>query len=82
LEKEQKIFLTNFQEKASSISWEAEDIHNTIYDISEKEEIPIKTSFKTIYQIILGQEKGPRAGYFLSNLDQDFVLKRIKEAVK
>ena len=48
----------------------------------EKQKIPIKQAFKTIYQIILGQEKGPRAGYFLSNLDKDFVLKRVKEAVK
>jgi lysyl-tRNA synthetase class I len=32
--------------------------------------------------VILGKDKGPRAGYFLSNLDKDFVLKRFKEAVK
>ena len=46
------------------------------------EKIPIKIAFQAIYQIILGQEKGPRAGYFLSNLDKDFVLKRVKEAIK
>jgi len=82
LDKEQKKFLLSLSEKISSINWEAEDIHNLIYDISEKEKIPIKTAFTTIYQIILGQEKGPRAGYFLSNLDKDFVVKRIKEAIK
>jgi lysyl-tRNA synthetase class 1 len=82
LVKEQKKFLISITEKLSSIDWEAESIHNMIYDSSEKEKIPIKTAFKTIYQIILGQEKGPRAGYFLSNLDKDFVLKRVKEAVK
>jgi len=38
--------------------------------------------FAAIYQIILGQEKGPRAGFFLSNLDKDFVIKRVKEAIK
>jgi len=82
LAKEQKKFLLSLTEKLSSIDWEAENIHNIIYDSSEKEKIPIKIAFKTIYQIILGQEKGPRAGYFLSNLDKDFVLKRFKEAVK
>ena len=82
LAKEQKKFLLSLTEKLASIDWEAENIHNVIYDTSEKEKIPIKTAFKTIYQIILGQEKGPRAGYFLSNLDKDFVLKRVKEAVK
>jgi lysyl-tRNA synthetase class 1 len=82
LAEEQKKFLLSFTEKLSSIDWEAENIHNIIYDSSEKEKIPIKTAFKTIYQIILEQEKGPRAGYFLSNLDRDFVLKRVEEAVK
>jgi lysyl-tRNA synthetase class 1 len=82
LEKEQKKFLEDFLEKLPKISWEPEDIHKGIYDISEKEKIPIKTAFTTIYQIILGQEKGPRAGFFLSNLDKDFVIKRVKEAVK
>ena len=82
LNKEQLSFLTNLKGELSTIQWEPEDIHNTIYQISEKQEIPIKEAFKTIYQIILGQEKGPRAGYFLSNLDQDFVSKRLEEAIK
>jgi len=82
LDSEQKKFLSSLMGTLSSISWEAEDIHNAIYDVSEKQKIPIKQAFKTIYQIILGQEKGPRAGFFLSNLDKDFVLKRVKEAIK
>ena len=79
---EQKNFLKMFLEKTPDIGWEPENIHNAIYKISEEQKIPIKTSFKTIYQIILGKEKGPRAGYFLSNLDKDFVTGRMKEAVK
>jgi len=82
LSNEQKKFLLNFTEKISTTDWNAENIHNAIYNSSEQEKIPIKTTFKTIYQIILGQEKGPRAGFFLSNLDKEFVLKRFKEAVK
>ena len=82
LTKEQKKFLLSLTEKLPSVDWEAEKIHNIIYETSEKEKIPIKTAFKTIYQIILGQEKGPRAGFFLSNLNKDFVLKRGEEAVK
>jgi lysyl-tRNA synthetase class 1 len=82
IDKEQKNFLKYLLEIFKSTKWDAEDIHNAIYEISEKQKIPIKTSFTTIYQIILGQEKGPRAGYFLSNLDKKFVLKRIEEAIK
>jgi lysyl-tRNA synthetase class 1 len=79
---EEKKFLVNLTQKISSSSWDAEDIHNAIYEATEEEEITTKTAFKTIYQVILNQEKGPRAGYFLSNLDKEFVLKRFKEAVK
>lgn len=81
LNDEQNKFLKTFLEKITSIKWDAEEIHNAIYEASEKEKIPIKTAFTTIYQIILGKEKGPRAGFFLSNLDKKFVEKRVKEAV-
>lgn len=82
LNEEQKKFLSSLLINISKISWDAENIHNAIYETSEKAKVPIKTGFNTIYQIILGQEKGPRAGYFLSNLDKDFILERIKQAIK
>ena len=82
LGEEQKAFLSTMQEKILNIKWEPEEIHNVIYETSEEKNIQIKTAFKTIYQVILGQEKGPRAGYFLSNLDKQFVLDRVTEAVK
>ncbi len=82
LSTEQKKLLTILKGKFSALEWEAENIHNMIYEISESEKISIKMAFKTIYEVILDQEKGPRAGYFLSNLDKDFILKRFEEAVK
>jgi lysyl-tRNA synthetase class 1 len=81
LEEIQIKFLKNFILKIKNIRWNADDIHNLIYKISEETNIPINISFKTVYQIILGQEKGPRAGFFLSNLDKEFVLMRCKEAI-
>ncbi len=78
----EKEFLSNLKHSIKNISWDAENIHNAIYEISELVNIPIKLAFKTLYLIILGQEKGPRAGYFLSNLDRGFVLKRIEQAIK
>jgi lysyl-tRNA synthetase class 1 len=82
LTKDQIGFLNSLLKNLSSINWEPEDIHNAIYDSSQEDKIPIKTAFNTIYQIILGQEKGPRAGYFLSNLDKKFVIDRIEQAIK
>ena len=82
LNSDQNKFLGSLVETLNSISWDAEAIHNAIYETSQKQKIQTKVAFSAIYQIILGQEKGPRAGFFLSNLDKDFVVKRIKEAVK
>jgi lysyl-tRNA synthetase, class I len=82
LKEKEKKFLENLLGVLSKTDWGAENIHNAFYQIAEKEKIPIQDAFKSIYQIILGQEKGPRAGYFLSNLDKDFLLKQIKEAIK
>jgi lysyl-tRNA synthetase, class I len=79
---EQHTVLTLFKEKIPTLAWEPEAIHNAIYEISESTKIPIKTAFQALYQVILGQEKGPRAGFFLSNLQKDFVLERMTEAVK
>lgn len=78
---EQKKYLIKLKEEFEKIDWKPEIIHNTIYAISEEQKIQTSQAFKTIYQIILGQDKGPRVGYFLSNLDKDFVLKRIKEVI-
>lgn len=38
--------------------------------------------FKAIYLVFLAKESGPKAGWFLSVLDRDFVLKRLREASK
>jgi lysyl-tRNA synthetase class 1 len=82
LTEEQKFFLSNMYEKLKEVAWEPEKIHNMIYEISEEKDVPIKSAFKAIYQILLGQEEGPRAGYFLSSLGREFVLGRVKEAIK
>ena len=36
--------------------------------------------FKAIYISILGQSSGPRAGWFLSSFEKEFLVKRFKEA--
>ncbi len=81
LTKDQKMILQTFLEKSDEISWDAESIHDLIYMITEERKIPSATAFSCIYQIILGQNNGPRIGFFLSNLQKSFVLKRFQEAI-
>ncbi len=77
---EQKQFLLHLKKIFDSVEWKAENIHDTVYDVAEKKGIKTTFAFKTIYQIFLGQDRGPRLGYFLSSLDKTFVLKRFDEA--
>jgi len=60
----------------------AEDIHQLIYDVAGEAGLPGAGLFKAIYLALLGQEKGPRAGWFISLLDHAFVVARLHEAAE
>jgi len=79
---EQQTFLKDFETKLPNLPWDADTIHNTVYDTSEHLKLPTKTAFQALYLILLGQTQGPRAGYFLSTLEKTFVHHRITEALK
>ncbi len=40
-----------------------------------------KEGFSIFYRVLIGKTRGPRLGYFLSNLDRDWVMERLKRAV-
>ncbi len=50
-----------------------EELHTELHKTKE---------FKAIYLAFLGKESGPKAGWFLSSLPRDFVLRRLEEASK
>jgi lysyl-tRNA synthetase class 1 len=39
-----------------------------------------KELFKAVYIAVLGQQSGPKAGWFLSSLEKDFLVERFREA--
>jgi len=43
-------------------------------------EVNPKEFFKAIYTAVLGQQSGPKAGWFLSSLEKDFLVQRFKAA--
>ncbi len=43
-------------------------------------EVNPKELFKAIYISVLGQASGPKAGWFLSSLEKDLIIKRFREA--
>lgn len=56
---------------ASDTMLSGEDIHTELHKSKE---------FKAVYLAFLGKDSGPKAGWFLSSLPREFVLKRLAEA--
>ncbi|MCD6481120.1 MAG: lysine--tRNA ligase [Thermoplasmata archaeon] len=74
-------FLSALKKKMEELEWEAEKIHTCIHDTAKEVGISAGKAFRAIYRIMLGRDKGPRAGYFLQSLGRDFVLRRIGEFI-
>lgn len=57
---------------------DAEWLHKTIYDFKDKTELAPKQLFQTLYKVLIGKDSGPRAGWFLSSLPRDWLIRRLK----
>jgi len=56
-----------------------EDMHAKLHSLKEEEKISPADLFSAIYFTFLGKGYGPKAGWFISVLDKNFVLKRLTE---
>ena len=72
-------FLTDLAEKIESGPEDADGewFHKAIYNFKNDDLTP-KMLFQTIYKALIGKDKGPRAGWFLSILPRDWLIKRLK----
>ena len=57
---------------------DGEWFHKAIYEFKDSSGLSPKQLFSTLYKVLIGQEHGPRAGWFLSILPRDFLIKRLK----
>lgn len=55
--------------------------HTKLHEIKEFTAIAPKDFFQAVYLAILGKPNGPKAGWFLSVMDRDFLIKRLGEVV-
>jgi len=79
-DKERK-FLELYLNKIEENDWNSDSLHKLVHSTAEEVEIPKGKAFRSFYKILLGENKGPRLGRFLSQLDKEFVKKRLKEAI-
>ncbi|MFW3145666.1 MAG: lysine--tRNA ligase [Thermoplasmatota archaeon] len=77
LSDEMKTALGGMREDFITCPWDAESIHNAIYEGSRARGIDPKTTFKAFYRILMGQDRGPRLGFFLSTMDRGSILERL-----
>jgi len=78
----QKEFLSNILKAVEGKKLDGEKLHQEIHNIKNKMKIPPREAFSAIYQIFLGKDSGPQAGWFLAGLDKKFVIKRLKEVIQ
>lgn len=57
-----------------------EELHAKLHALKDETPIAPAELFGAIYLAFLGKQQGPKAGWFLSVLDKDFVLARLAEA--
>ena len=75
---ELKILLTNIDHESSS-----EKIQTEIYEIGKKNEFEnLRDFFKLIYQVLLGQEQGPRLGSFIKLYGINKTIKLIDDVLE
>jgi len=72
-------FLKSLSQKIAQAPADAggEWFHKQIYELQESAGLEKKQMFSALYRVLIGQESGPRAGWFLSILPRDWLIKRL-----
>lgn len=52
--------------------------HQAIYELKDETGLSPKEMFTTLYTVLINQESGPRAGWFLSILPRDWLIERLQ----
>jgi lysyl-tRNA synthetase, class I len=57
---------------------DGEWFHKAIYEFKETSGLEPKELFSALYRVLIDKDTGPRAGWFLSILPRDWLIKRLK----
>ena len=82
----EKNALKDLVEKLKSVSQDMkpEDIQTIVYSVGKNQGYSqnLRDSFKLIYEVIFGDENGPRMGFFISffgvNETKDLIMSKLK----
>ena len=76
----EKQFLTTLANQIAQAPANADGgwFHKTIYDLKDQSDLEPKQMFGVLYRALIGKTHGPRAGWFLSILPRDWLIKRLR----
>lgn len=76
----QKTFFEQLADKIEQAPPEADGawFHQAIYEFKDQSDLQPKELFTSLYQLLIGKDSGPRAGWFLSILPRDWLVERLR----
>lgn len=79
LTSEQKNALDLLSERIDTTeTFDGQSLHALIHEVKDASGLTPQEFFKAIYTVFLGKDSGPKVGWFLSTLEKDFVVNRLK----
>jgi len=76
----EKSYLRDLSAKIAQAPADADGawFHQAIYELDGQAGLAKQQLFTTLYKALIGQQSGPRAGWFLSILPRDWLIKRLR----
>jgi lysyl-tRNA synthetase class 1 len=80
LSEKERNYLLTLAKKVESAPADADGewFHKAIYELKDTTGLLPKQLFSTLYKALIAKESGPRAGWFLSILPREWLVKRLK----
>ena len=75
----QRAFLHQLADRLPGVVWEDSALQTAVFDVARLTPIAPAQAFKALYRVLLDRDSGPKAGNLLAFLDQDFLLKRLRD---
>lgn len=77
---QEQAFLKSLGEKTQAAPEDADGayFHERIYELKDEMGLQPKDMFTALYKALIGKTSGPRAGWFLSILPRDWLVRRLK----
>jgi lysyl-tRNA synthetase class 1 len=82
LSRAQRQYLAKVAESLGARAWTGEELHAHLHELKAEMGLTPREAFGAIYQALLGKDSGPQAGWFLTALDRQFAVQRLREAAQ